>query len=148
MTAIDRYNELEERRNVLSSEIRELEQQITKLKLQATKRKERKKLEEMEATYQSLLLSLKDTLEELPSAKHAADAEFRRNKLLEIKDVALQPYNEVIAKYDGFVLVERDDGELFYAEGLEEYVDIGDTVLAEELKPLSKLPKQKQRPLK
>lgn len=143
MTAIDRYNELEKRRNVLSSQIRELEQQIAKLKLQAIKRKERKQLEEMEETYQKLLFVLKDTLEELPSAKHAADAELKSRRLLEIKDIEAEPYNEVIAKYDGFVLVERDDGEIFYADAVADYVEIGDSLLDVELIPLAKMPKQK-----
>lgn len=102
----------------------------------------------MEAKYQSPLLSLKDTLEELRVSKDAPSAELKNHSLLKINDIEPQPYNEVISKHDGFVVVERDDGELFYAEGLEEYVDIGATLLAEELKPISKLPKQMQSLLK
>lgn len=56
----------------------------------------------------------------------------------------VQVDNEVVNYLNGKAIIQDDFGELFYLEIDEEFVVLGETVLSEDLRPISELPEEEQ----
>ncbi len=139
--AIDRYNELEKQRQELTARAGLLKSKLANYSAaeSRTKRSQKQKeAEELDLT----LRQLKQVLNELPIAEKNAKIAMRS-----WGNPALQLDNEVISVYGELLLVERTDGELFYAQADEGSVGLGELIPQNLLKPLSALPVEKQTAL-